>query len=304
MAYCIHNDKMIIDVSNYVVSNKFAYGGEITTDASGYIYHTFTNKNDPSSNTEFVDTLIILRDVDSSILLVGGGSAGNRSTVDIHFGGGGGGEVQEVDRFLPRGKYRITIGAGGAPVHDGEITGLSKFGTESKFDIYEDASGADSEPTAETVDGINSGSGNTGGTHYGTPPYTTTNKGAGGGGDSSIGQSIANGDIGRGDGGDGTRSSITGLYYGGGGAGSTNLVGDKPMGGLGGGGNGKYTDTIDSGYWAEDGDPHTGGGGGGGGIGDSGSGGGYSKVGVPPAFPAPTRGSHGGSGVVVVRIKY
>lgn len=299
MPYCINSqdgtNKMIIDVSNYVVTNQFAYGGEITTDASGYIYHTFTKVGD-------ANILTILRDVDASILLVGGGSAG---AWDAYFdpgaGGGGGGEVVEFNQFLPRGKYRITVGKGGSGLID------NVFGTSSKFDIYIDASGSTDVSTGVYWPGKNSGSGKKGGTGR-----DNSNHGGGGAGDSSVGGNVISTyhpewpgweDHG-GVGGDGTQSSITGLWYAGGGGGSSNLVGEVEIGGLGYGGNGNYLVTSDSGKWAQDGQVNKGAGGGGGGVGTSGSGQSYSKEGIPPTFPAPIRAASGGSGVVVVRIKY
>ena len=296
---------LIFDAPNYVWTTKYAYGGEITTDASGYIYHTFTNKKDLSTGEDFIDTLVLLKEADVSILLVGGGSGGTGWSIGHGGGmgvGAGGGEVKEISLHLPRGRYRVQVGHGGIAVVDPLAKDLR--GGTSSFSSYDASGGQDPSggyyPYSLRMGG-NSGSGKLGGIPFGI----YENMAPGGAGDTSVGASIYGTFINpdwrytQGYGGDGTLSTIINQRFGAGGGGSSNAVPNGitefiPIGGLSGGGTGAYPEDAYTTVGSTPGTPNTGGG----------AGGGTSYSGQSGGGPNYQYGSYGGSGIVVVRIKY
>ena len=235
----------------------------------------------------------------------GGGASGNRSggagaggyRNSYNFESSGGGGSAESSITLTGGQtYTITIGAGGTG--DG-ATGVQDNGDDSSISGYGITTitslGGGAGGTRQNNNGASGGSG--GGASNDTSAFRgngTANQGyrggdngtndnetaAGGGGAGAIGNDGQGASSGRGNGGNGVASTITGssVYRaggGGGGAGSTQPAGS---GGTGGGGAGGAPATGGS-----NGTANTGGGAGGGGDGGS-------------------TQANGGSGVVILRI--
>jgi hypothetical protein len=238
-------------------SSTSATGGTVTY-ANGYAVHTYTST---SAGQSFVPSST----GNYEVLVVGGGGGGASG---VGSGGGGGAVVEQTLTFTASTSYAITIGTGGA----GHITQAAS-GTSTTFSSLITApggTGGKSRYFCQNGIGGNPGGGNGAKTGNTYPQNIDANG-------SCTGKTI--------NGGDGTLSSITGNYYGGGGGrGGENSVAafSGGVGGLGGGGNGgNYVAGGTNGFSAT---ANTGGGGGGGSEGS-------------------TLGGNGAAGIIVIRYK-
>jgi hypothetical protein len=233
-------------------------------------------------------------------LVVGGGGAGGYRIA----GGGGGGGFRTGSAFsVSPGTYTVTVGSGGVAG-----AGRGGNGEDSVFGSITAAGGGGGATVCDgPTSGANGGSGGGGsvcggagaggtgntpstspaqGTNGGAGSDTNPYKGGGGGGGATNAGVAFSSASDRGQGGNGTASSITGTsvtYAGGGSGGSldeTNIGVAANLGGLGGGGNGAGPNQD-----ATSGGVNTGGGGGGGGS----------------ASSSGKTGKQGGSGIVVLR---
>jgi hypothetical protein len=201
-----------------------------------------------------------------SYLIVAGGGGGGKGVNTAGGGGGGGGGVLFVENELIQNAYTyyVTVGEGGAPGSNGNVSAFSSTTTEGGGN-----GGGGTDASGVGVNGNRNpggsggcgggggfnglgGSGNAGGGNGGagnnTPVVTSFVDYAGGGGggaaQSGLSASVNNGP--GCDGGDGISNDITGspIVYGGGGGGGrrtngTNYAsGNITSGGNGGGGNG------------------------------------------------------------------
>ena len=251
------------------------------------------------SFTSGISTLQVTNDITVDLLLVGGGGGGGSGVgfSDEAGGGGAGGVVYMVSKTLPKGRYTISVGSGGAANTNGNDTTIAFNNSELMFDnIRLIARGGGKGASGNGNSGGSGGSGG-GGCHYYTSGGTATQgntfwngstyvaggyNGAagiqgGGGGGGGAGE-VGNTD-GTGYGGDGVSVNITGssVFYAGGGNAYPNTTSTRSDGG-GGLQNGTANDSI--------GLPNTGGGGGGG----------YTYNGNQP-------GGAGGSGIAIIRFK-
>jgi hypothetical protein len=242
-------------------------------------------------------------DMTTDVLVVAGGGGGG-----AHVGGGGGaGGYKEEQVTITAGTpITINVGAGGLGMYNPGDTSayngsLNNNGSGSSFGTITCTGGG--RGGCWTQQPPNSGGSGGGGGHS-TPGSGTAGQGYSGGtgrASSANGYPTGGGGGAGGPGGDwtdsrsgyggpGKKSKITHQYYAGGGGGG--FHGSTPftshvksgIGGIGGGGHGNGTSTVKAGNGA----PHTGGGGGGSGH----SGGTRSE------------GGNGGSGIVVIRLKY
>jgi hypothetical protein len=271
---------------------------EPTTDNANYKLLVYRN-------AMISNNLILNKDIICDILIVGGGGCGGTR----HGGGGGGGAVIYLqNQQLNRGTYSIQVGGGGTS-NVGILygnKGIDSIITFNSVNIYKALGGGGGYHTDE-IFSKDGGSGGGGGGTIGNSLVTNIPRGnygnnggigtsgdqesywggGGGGGASLTGyNAVLNGALSMaGNGGDGTKISITGtpIYYGGGGGGGVALNGKSAgLGGKGGGGNGgKGTNAATPGM------PNTGGGGGGSGF--NGNTNGQSGI--------------GGSGIVIFRVK-
>jgi len=290
-----------------------ASGGTITT-SGGTRLHTFLSSGaftvtNPSNAKQL------------TLFLVGGGG-GSAGWVG---GGGGGGRVMTLTYNMPSNTYAVVVGDGGAFGYFNfpASSGLNaQNGKASSIGAIVSCPGGGAGGQYSTSAGVNGGCGgggsqlapwnanglgNSAGTYSGPTlvsslgndggvgPNNGNSPGAGGGGAGAAGQSLPStpATMNGGSGGNGVLYSLTGNYYGGGGAGPNGNpfwggVNVTPLGGLGGGGSGAlYSSTSNlPGY---DGAPNTGGGAGGGWAGD----------GTSIAY-----GSSGGSGIVIISYPY
>ena len=184
------------------------------------------------------------------ILLVAGGGAGGR---DCSGGGGAGGMLEASNLVFSAGTYTVTVGAGGQPVNNSNVTGGNGGNTVLAFggaDLYTAVGGGGGGSWGH-VSAANGGSGGgatsngTGGTGVEGQGYAGGNAGnrapAGGGGAGGAGSQGTNYNGPGTAGGPGRASDITGeeVYYaGGGGGGGFNSTATLLNGGIGGGGNG------------------------------------------------------------------
>lgn len=251
------------------------------------------------SFTSGISTLQVTNDITVDLLLVGGGGGGGSGVgfSDEAGGGGAGGVVYMVSKTLPKGRYTISVGSGGAANTNGNDTTIAFNNSELMFDnIRLIARGGGKGASGNGNSGGSGGSGG-GGCHYYTSGGTATQgntfwngstyvaggyNGAagiqgGGGGGGGAGE-VGNTD-GTGYGGDGVSVNITGssVFYAGGGNAYPNTTSTRSDGG-GGLQNGTANDSI--------GLVNTGGGGGGG----------YTYNGNQP-------GGAGGSGIAIIRFK-
>jgi hypothetical protein len=250
-------------------------------------------------------------------------------------GGGGGGQVVETNLFLQPGSYSVVVGAGGASVacanRDG--TGIrGNNGGTTAFDASVFAFGGGGGGGSDFVtyrdwryegcDGANGGGGGGGNNGYGGQPtvpgghaggagtwtFSTINEGlclpgGGGGGMGGAGADGSRDEFGflvGGRGGDGVANDITGVpvFYGGGGGGGSAALRYRPgggLGGLGGGGVGRW-DHIAT-QWATDAAQ------GADGLGGGGAGGSPGNDASAPTELQPWRSGKGGDGVVIVRMR-
>ena len=243
------------------------------------------------------------------ILLVAGGGAGGR---DCSGGGGAGGMLEASNLVFSAGTYTVTVGAGGQPVNNSNVTGGNGGNTVLAFggaDLYTAVGGGGGGSWGH-VSAANGGSGGgatsngKGGSGVDGQGYAGGDAGnrapAGGGGAGGPGSQGTNFNGPGTAGGPGRVSDITGeeVYYAGGGGGGFNSTATLLNGGIGGGGNGvrnvsvktRQDTTLPDGrneYAAECGVDGLGGGGGG-----ANNGGGENDY----------RGRPGGSGVLIVRL--
>jgi len=231
----------------------YAYGGIITYDGN-YRIHTFTTNG----------SLNVIRSGIAQILIVGGG--GNPTGME----GGGGGQVIQSQIMLDEIHYSIIVGTSGTKSSFYGIDASPGIGSKS-------GSGNIAGGTVQVYGGVD---------EHGQNYYFTY--GGGGGGDSSKGYnaiSLGPGNPGAGipgNGGDGTKSSISGTligYGGGGGGGDYN-------GGYGKGGAGKDGGAEGAGFHGDGGGP----------IANSGGGGGGNSHWYGP--------TNGASGIVIIRYFY
>ena len=238
-------------------SSTSATGGAVTY-ANGYAVHTYTST---SAGQSFIPSSTGSYD----ILTVGAGGGGASG---VGSGGGGGAVVEQTLSLTASTSYAITIGTGGAGHATQATSGTST--TFSSLITAPGGTGGKSRYFCQNGIGGNPGGGN-GAKTGNTYPENIAENG------SCTGKTI--------NGGDGTLSSITGNYYGGGGGrGGENSVAalSGGIGGLGGGGNGgNYVSGGTNGFNAT---ANTGGGGGGGSEGS-------------------TLGGNGAAGIIVIRYK-
>tara|TARA_B110000858_G_scaffold169015_1_gene197827 strand:- start:343 stop:1197 length:855 start_codon:yes stop_codon:yes gene_type:complete len=253
-------------------------GGTITS-VGGYTIHTFTTSG----------TFTVNSGGEVEYLIVGGGGAG--ATTDG--GGGGAGGVLMGTLNVNIGSYTITRGSGGAYVNANDRAGNNGTNTTALgFTAIGGGGGGNDRVSGQGPK--SGGSGGGGGSRQSQGQWEGASGTAGpprqgyDGGDGVTSPALISGggggagETGK-DGNDGSRPagggdgiqwpSGSGTYYGGGGGGGHNVVG---QGGQGGGGNGSNGNLTTAGA------ANTGGGGGGGGNGH-------------------TRGSNGGSGIVIIR---
>ena len=238
------------------------------------------------------------------LIVAGGGPGGNTNGTNSGQGGGGGagGLITGHISVSPQ-NYTITVGAGGEGVPDSSNKGSNGQNTTA---LGLTALGGGPGGGHRNPNGNDGGSGGGAGTSGGDSPNNGGNAlqpgsssggsgnnggqtlnsggnggGGGGGGAGGLGET-GNGDASSANGGIGLSSNITGIfnfYAGGGASGAYN--GPQRFGGLGGGGNGEFTQQAQSGT------PNTGGGGGGG----------ASRSGPAGSLDS----GAGGSGIVIIR---
>jgi len=239
-------------------SSNSATGGSVTY-ANGYAVHTYTSTAAgqsfvPSSNGNY------------EVLVVGGGGGGGSN---VGSGGGGGAVVEQTLALINGTSYAITVGGGGAGASGATGQNIASDGTSSIFSNLITAPNGTGGRSRALGD---SGTGNRG---------TGGNPGGGNGGLScNFAVCSASAAIGS----NGTLSSITGNYYGGGGGrGGQYSVGYENgfAGGLGGGGNGGAY----SGSGGQNASANSGGGGGGG------------------SESSGRAGGNGADGIIVIRYK-
>lgn len=236
-------------------------------------------------------TLIMEKDADIDVFIVGGGASGSAGKT-LYGGGGGSGytTTQKNIRLKAGEQYPIIIGAGGnrlvSPANNAKMG--NSGGASSAFGYT--ANGASNTPSSG-----NGGKGGSGGGAGGSL-YSANNEtiliGGYGGEDGANGYNsrVADGSTAGGrtySGGDGQDTTTrafgekTGQLYAGGGGGAGTSGGGAAGGGTGGGGSAaEFADQFD--YGSYDGTPNTGGGGGG----------------SPPDI---NQSGAGGSGVVIIR---
>lgn len=289
------NTSPITTITYYVTANSFAVGStfslygiqagtpkaqggqSVTTDGT-YWYHTFTGSG----------TFIPSQALTVDYLVVAGGGAGGGYTGYAGGGGagglrctvgatGGGGSLESPLSLTANTSYTVTVGAGGSGVGTATSGSNSVFGsitsTGGGYGGYY-TGGANVSPASGGSGGGSRDGNGAAGTQY--QGYAGGNYGSattgGGGGAGALGSNAG------GAGGVGVATSISGTstYYAGGGGGTTQGQGGG-AGGNGGGGAGGADSTIGGSGTANRG----GGGGGSGGL--------------------ASRGSNGGSGIVIVR---
>jgi hypothetical protein len=260
------------EVSNYYSPSPFI------DEAASSAGVTFSDITDPVDGLAYRlavmaagSSIVVARDADWTLQILGGGGGGGESYGGQSAGGGGAGRFLTISGAVPAGTYTATIGAGGARNHlsagsSGGATILTGPGGEFARAIGGGGGGRGAgNSTTET--GRAGGSGGGGGYNGsdaapggaalagvgvgfagglgGTAGFSGTSAGAGGGG--GAGQVGSNGDAASKTscGGDGVMSTITGaeVYYCGGGGGArviyeTFSVPALGAGGLGGGGRG------------------------------------------------------------------
>ena len=292
-------------------------------DSSGDIYYEF-------KNTDLIYEVIVNRDINARILVVGGGGGGG---MDMGGGGGAGGYIEDNNLSLKKdNKLTIRVGKGGNGAPEG---GTKEQGENHQFKIkakngdntivelnnrekYKALGGGyGGSSYYEYTPGINGGDGASGGGSSGYYhvaakgiPGKTSDKTQGNDGKNQYDIYTAGGGGGAGNssynsnGGKGKESNITGIYNyfaGGGGGGGYRYVGGD--GGDGGGGGGACGQTK-GGIGYNTGENGGGGGtnqwtqkpGGRGGDNTGGGGGGGSH------YNRYNRGGRGGSGIVILRI--
>jgi hypothetical protein len=263
---------VVVEVSNFYAPSPF-----IDEAASGAGV-TFSDITDPVDGLAYRlavmaagSSIVVARDADWTLQILGGGGGGGESYGGQSAGGGGAGRFLTISGAVPAGTYTATIGAGGARNHlsagsSGGATILTGPGGEFARAIG-GGGGGRGAGNATTETGRNGGSGGGGGYNGsdaapggaalagvgagfagglgGTAAFSGASAGAGGGG--GAGQVGSNGDAASKTscGGDGVMSTITGaeVYYCGGGGGArviyeTFSVPALGAGGLGGGGRG------------------------------------------------------------------
>jgi len=307
----------------YVDGREHKQSYKTAQDNSGDIYYEF-------KNTDLIYEIIVNRDVDARILVIGGGGGGG---MDMGGGGGAGGYIEDNNLSLKKNnKLTIKVGKGGngAPeggtsqqgndlqfklkAKNGENT-VVKLNNQEKYKALGGGYGGSSH--YNYTPGINGGDGASGGgssghyskANYGKPGKTSDSS-QGNDGKNQYGVYTAGGGGGAGrpsynsDGGKGKSSNITGKYIyfaGGGGGGGYKYSGGN--GGDGGGGGGACGQTK-GGIGYNTGENGGGGGtniwaqkpGGKGGDNTGGGGGGSSHR------NRYNRGGRGGSGIVILRI--
>lgn len=310
-------NKQYVDGREHKLSYKTAQ------DNSGDIYYEF-------KNTDFIYEVIVNRDVDARVLVVGGGGGGG---MDMGGGGGAGGYIEDNNLSLKKdNKLTIRVGKGGNGAPEG---GTSQQGNSHQFKLkakngkntvvklnnqekYKALGGGyGGSSYYYYTPGINGGDGGSGGgsggyfssANYGKSGKTSdssqgndgknqydvyTAGGGGGAGKPSYGS----------DGGKGKSSNITGKYYyfagGGGGSGYSYKGGNGGDGGGGGGACGQTKGGIGYNTGENGGGVYTNrwtyipGGRGGDNTGGGGGGGSH--------YNRYNRGGRGGSGIVILRI--
>lgn len=261
----------------------------------GEIFHyvsTQVNPNDVLSATYRVhvfdrvgdQTITFDRAGSVDVLVIAGGGAGGNAYERYQHGGGGGagGLIQSYNVAVDVGYTNISVGAGGVGFwsHSGELVLAdgrnSSFGPllalgggrgASRGDLYNTShSGGSGGGTTDTA-ARTPGSGTVGQGHAGGVAAGDWNTAPGGGGAGEPGASISQ-STDPGHGGDGLAVAFysnDAIYYSGGGAGiKRDTNGDPPLGGLGGGANGKIIGNTDQNGLAA---TYYGGGGSGGGSG-------------------------------------
>jgi len=313
----INGNKQYIDGIEHKQSYKTAQ------DNSGDIYYEF-------KNTDFIYEVIVNRDIDARILIVGGGGGGG---MDMGGGGGAGGYIEDNNLSLKKdNKLTIRVGKGGngAPEggtlqqgngHQFKIKAINGENTIVKHDNQEKykalGGGYGGSSYYHYTPGIHGGDGSSGGGssgYYSSANYgkqgKTIDSSQGNNGKNQYNVYTSGGGGGAGkpsynsNGGKGKSSNITGkyIYYaGGGGGGGYRYNGGN--GGDGGGGGGACGQTKGGiGYNSGE---NGGGGytnrwtqkpGGRGGDNTGGGGGGGSH------YNRYNRGGRGGSGIVILRI--
>lgn len=285
--------------------SPIATGGtvaDITQGGVGYRVHSFTLVG--------TSTFTATRGGEVEYLIVGGGASGGSTGG----GGGGAGGVLQGSLIIDSGVYSIVVGGGGNRA-TGWNTGVGgeNGDNSSAFGLtaFGGGHGGDHPGYGKTNGTVVAKSGGCGGGGrqtvggYGTPGQGNAGgfgagingarQGGGGGAGSpgERGEGTGATSAFAGNGGQGISSSISGnlLFYAGGGgtgwySGSGATSSNVGKGGIGGGGDGGFTNLYNS---AMDGEPNTGGGGGGGGY---------------TSESASTLNSGaGGSGIVIVRYR-
>ena len=234
-----------------------ASGGDMYITGS-YIYHVFTGSAVPLS---------VFTAGTGELLVVAGGGGGKSG------GGGAGGAVYSSSFSYTSGSISVTVGAGGAIAGAGTnttfgsvtATGGGRGGSENTVDPGNGGSGGGGGRNGVGAGGTGiAGQGFAGGAGGGAPCYL----GGGGGGAGTVGtaQGATSNDTGWGGSGSFFSGSFTVLPYGdsaargwfagGGGASDGDCNNTPGLGGIGGGGDGRFGP-------AQDGETNTGGGGGG-----------------------------------------